>query len=265
MANKRISRRATPAFSSPSFRWVAAALLATGLVACKKEKGKSEPTTDPGTLTNDTPGAARPAKPAPEPAEPQTVRPPTKDDLATYLEGLEGDGPLTATFQTSLGEIHCELFADKVPMTVANFVGLARGLKPFRNPKSNKIEKRPFYDGTVFHRVIPSFMIQGGDPLGVGRGGPGYTFADEFDDSLRHDRPGVLSMANAGPGTNGSQFFITEVPTAHLDNRHSVFGRCKEVDLIKKITRVEKDPSDRSGSRPATPIVLEHVVISRGG
>ena len=117
---------------------------------------------------------------------------------------------LTAVFETSKGQIRIELFGDDAPLTVANFVNLAR---------------RGFYDGLKFHRVIGNFMIQGGDPTGTGRGGPGYNFADEFSPNRRHDAPGVLSMANAGPGTNGSQFFITHGPTPHLDGRHSVFGR----------------------------------------
>jgi peptidyl-prolyl cis-trans isomerase A (cyclophilin A) len=191
------------------------------------------------------------------------VRPPTAADLEEYLKEVKGKGQLKAIFETSQGKITCELFDKKVPMTVANFVGLALGKKPFRDPKTNEVAKRPFYDGLVFHRVIPDFMIQGGDPLGVGTGDPGYRFGDEFDPSLRHDKPGILSMANAGPGTNGSQFFITEQATPHLDDRHSVFGACKEIALIKKITRVEKDPTDSSNSRPKTPVVVKKVTIRR--
>jgi cyclophilin family peptidyl-prolyl cis-trans isomerase len=132
----------------------------------------------------------------------------------------------TATFSTDLGDIVIELYADKVPRTVNNFVFLAQ---------------EGYYDGTTFHRVIKGFMVQGGDPTGTGRGGPGYTFADEFDASLRHDGPGVLSMANAGPGTNGSQFFITHVATPHLDDRHSVFGRVVDgMDVVLAIP--ERDP-----------------------
>ena len=132
----------------------------------------------------------------------------------------------TATLSTDKGEIVLELFADKVPVTVNNFVFLAR---------------EGFYDGTIFHRVIPDFMAQGGDPTGTGRGGPGYRFADEFQPSLKHDKPGVLSMANAGPGTNGSQFFITHVPTPHLNNMHSVFGQVVSgMDVLLSIP--ERDP-----------------------
>jgi peptidyl-prolyl cis-trans isomerase A (cyclophilin A) len=241
-------------------------------VACKKQEA-------PPPAAPPAPPPAEPAKPAePPPAEPAKpaeetpppaaeaageVRAPTAADLETYTSDIKGKGSLKAVFETSQGRFTCELFPDKVPMTVANFVGLARGLKPFRDPKTGKVEKRPFYDGLIFHRVIPDFMIQGGDPLGVGNGDPGYRFGDEFDPSLRHDKPGILSMANAGPGTNGSQFFITERPTAHLDDRHSIFGACKEVDIIKKIARVEKDPSDPTNSRPKTPVVLKKVTIRK--
>ncbi len=135
---------------------------------------------------------------------------------------INADASYTATFKTAKGEIVVELFAKQVPNTVNNFVFLAR---------------EGFYDGTTFHRVIADFMAQGGDPEGTGRGGPGYQFADEFDASLRHDKPGVLSMANAGPSTNGSQFFITHVPTPHLDGKHSVFGQVTEgMDVVLSLT-----------------------------
>jgi cyclophilin family peptidyl-prolyl cis-trans isomerase len=166
---------------------------------------------------------------------------------------------VTATFQTSMGDIHCALFPDKAPVTVANFIGLATGKKQWTNPKTGKVEKGvPLYDGTVFHRVIPNFMIQGGDPLGVGSGGPGYDFKDEFTDDLKFDVPGRLAMANSGPNTNGSQFFITEVPTPHLNNHHTIFGQCEDLDLIKKIARV---PTDGRNDKPVTPVVIKHVVI----
>jgi len=174
---------------------------------------------------------------------------------------VEGAQPLYATLKTSMGPIVIRLFEDKVPNTVANFVGLAEGTKEWTDPQTGQKVKRPLYRGTIFHRVIPGFMIQGGDPLGRGTGGPGYRFADEFHKDLRHSKPGILSMANAGPNTNGSQFFITHVPTPHLDNRHSVFGEVvKGLEVVMAIGDVPKGPGDR----PQKDVVLEEVVISRG-
>ncbi len=179
--------------------------------------------------------------------------------------GIKPGDKLYATFDTTMGAIVIELFWEKVPNTVTNFVQLAEGAKEWTDPKSGKQMKKPLYDGTVFHRVIPDFMIQGGDPLGNGTGGPGYKFADEFNPTLRHDGPGVLSMANSGRNTNGSQFFITEKATPWLDGKHSVFGKVTEgADLIPKITRVEKAKDDPSGSKPAKDIVLKRVLIGRG-
>jgi peptidyl-prolyl cis-trans isomerase A (cyclophilin A) len=141
-----------------------------------------------------------------------------------------------ASFDTSEGKFRVKLFADKAPKTVENFVGLASGTKT----------GAPFYDGTVFHRVIPDFMIQGGCPEGTGRGGPGYRFADEFHPSLKHSKKGLLSMANAGPGTNGSQFFITVAATPWLDNKHSIFGEVVEgYDVVEKISKVPRGQADR--------------------
>ena len=140
-----------------------------------------------------------------------------------------------AHFDTTLGKFTAELFEDKTPKTVANFAGLAEGSKEWTHPKTKVKSKTPYYDGIVFHRVIQGFVIQGGDPLGLGYGGPGYNFEDEFHPSLRHDRAGILSMANAGPNTNGSQFFVTLGPTPHLDRRHSVFGAVIEgIDVVEK-------------------------------
>jgi peptidyl-prolyl cis-trans isomerase A (cyclophilin A) len=187
--------------------------------------------------------------------------PPTADDLAAYTADLDGEGPLYATLETTMGTIRCRLLEEEAPMTVANFVGLARGLKAWRHPATGEVSKEPLYDGTIFHRVIPEFMIQGGDPLGEGRGGPGYRFANEVSADVRHDEPGTLSMANAGPGTNGSQFFITEVPQPRLDGDYNVFGRCENVDVVKEIARVEK--VEPGSSRPKEDVVLERVVISR--
>jgi peptidyl-prolyl cis-trans isomerase A (cyclophilin A) len=157
-----------------------------------------------------------------------------------------------AHFSTSDGDFICRLFADLAPHTVENFVDLAEGRK---GPSG-----KPFYDGVIFHRVIPGFMIQGGCPEGSGRGGPGYRFPDEFHPQLRHDKPGILSMANAGPNTNGSQFFITVAPAPHLDNRHSVFGEVVSgYDVVKKISEVPRDRNDR----PNKPVIIRQVRIER--
>jgi peptidyl-prolyl cis-trans isomerase A (cyclophilin A) len=169
--------------------------------------------------------------------------------------------PVYATLKTSQGDIVVRLFEDQAPKTVANFVGLATGTKEWTDPKTGAKVKRPLYNGTIFHRVIPGFMIQGGDPLGRGTGGPGYKFADEFHPDLRHSKAGILSMANAGPNTNGSQFFITHGPTPHLDNRHSVFGEVVQgQDVVVAIGNVPRGPGDR----PVKDVVLKEVVISRG-
>jgi len=165
-----------------------------------------------------------------------------------------------AHFETSLGNFTVELFDAKTPNTVANFVGLAEGTKEWTHPKTKEKHTKPYYDGIIFHRVINGFMIQGGDPLGQGYGGPGYQFDDEFHPDLRHDKPGILSMANAGPRTNGSQFFITLGPTPHLDRKHSVFGVVTEgLDVVKKIGATPVDRQDR----PTTPVVMNRVWIER--
>jgi peptidyl-prolyl cis-trans isomerase A (cyclophilin A) len=159
-----------------------------------------------------------------------------------------------ATFKTSMGDIVVKLLPERAPKTVENFVGLAEGTREWTDPRSGQKVKTPLYDGTVFHRVIPQFMIQGGDPLGTGTGGPGYRFADEIGPENRFDKPGKLAMANAGPNTNGSQFFVTEVPTPHLDRLHTIFGETvKGQDLVAKIAR--------AGNAKTR---LEQVVISRG-
>jgi peptidyl-prolyl cis-trans isomerase A (cyclophilin A) len=171
------------------------------------------------------------------------------------------EGPLYATLKTTMGNIVVLLYEDKAPKTVENFVGLATGTKEWTDPKTGQKVKQPLYNGTIFHRVIPNFMIQGGDPQGNGRGGPGYKFADEFTPGLRHSKPGILSMANSGPNTNGSQFFITTVPTPHLDNRHSVFGEVVQgLDVVVAIGNVPRGPNDR----PLKDVVLNEVTISRG-
>jgi peptidyl-prolyl cis-trans isomerase A (cyclophilin A) len=167
-----------------------------------------------------------------------------------------------ARFDTTEGTFTIRLFDKEAPKTVSNFVGLVEGSKEWKDPATGAKKKQPYYDGVIFHRVINGFMIQGGDPLGVGTGGPGYTFADEFHPSLRHDRAGILSMANSGPNTNGSQFFITLGPTPHLDRRHSVFGEVVEgLDVVRRIGAVPTGRQDR----PVKPVVMNKVTIERVG
>ena len=165
-----------------------------------------------------------------------------------------------AKFDTTEGSFTVRFFEAEAPNTVANFVGLAEGTKEWTDPKTGQKKTAPFYDGIIFHRVIDGFMIQGGDPLGKGYGGPGYKFGDEFHPSLKHNRDGLLSMANAGPGTNGSQFFITLAPTPHLDNRHTIFGVVEDgMDVVKKIGKVRVGAQDR----PVTDVVKNKVTIER--
>ena len=165
-----------------------------------------------------------------------------------------------AVFTTSEGTFTARLFDQEAPKTVENFVGLASGTKEWTDPRTNKKVTQPYYDGIVFHRVIEGFMIQGGDPLGQGIGGPGYNFADEFHPKLRHNKAGILSMANRGPNTNGGQFFITLGPTPHLDDRHSVFGEVVEgMDVIKKIGSTPTDGRDR----PVKDVVITSVKIEK--
>ena len=166
-----------------------------------------------------------------------------------------------AHFTTSDGNFTARLFDEQVPATVANFTGLADGSKEWTDPRTGKKTNAHYFDGTVFHRVIAGFMIQGGDPLGQGTGGPGYKFADEFSPTLRHDKAGVLSMANSGPNTNGGQFFITLAPTAWLDNKHSVFGEIVEgMDVVRKIGGT---PTSKPGDRPLKPITVQTVTIEK--
>jgi len=164
----------------------------------------------------------------------------------------------TAIIETTDGNITCTLFPDKAPLTVANFIGLANGTKAWKNPKTGQMMHTPLYDGTICHRVIPSFMIQCGDPAGNGTGGPGYNFKDEFSPDLTFDQPGRLAMANSGPNTNGSQFFITEVPTPHLNGKHTIFGQCEDLDVVKKIARLA---SDSRTDRPYNPPTITHIKI----
>jgi peptidyl-prolyl cis-trans isomerase A (cyclophilin A) len=166
-----------------------------------------------------------------------------------------------AHFTTSEGAFTARLFDAETPNTVANFVGLADGSKEWTDPRSGQRVKQPYFNGTIFHRVIEGFMIQGGDPLGQGTGGPGYTFADEFNAKLRHSKAGILSMANRGPNTNGGQFFITLAATPWLDDKHSVFGEVTEgMDVVK---RIGSTPTSKPGDRPLKPITIQSVTIEK--
>jgi len=194
---------------------------------------------EPKAAVKKAPAAAPPAAPAPV---------------------VEREPGLYASINTSMGAIVCKLFEKEAPLTVANFTGLARGTKEWTEPKTGAKVKPPLYNGTIFHRVISNFMIQGGDPLGTGMGDPGYKFKDEFVPSLKFDQPGRLAMANAGPNTNGSQFFITEVPTTHLNGLHTIFGQVIEgQDLVTKIVNVPKDSNDK----PRTAVVIKSIRIQR--
>ncbi len=192
---------------------------------------------------------------APLPDAPSTV--------AHEAPPAQPTGP-TVLLDTTMGRITCRFFSAEAPKTVANFIGLATGTKTWSDPVSGaKIDGKPFYDGLTFHRVIPEFMIQGGDPVGNGTGDAGYYFEDEFSPSLRFDVPGRLAMANSGPGTNSSQFFITEEPQPELNGKHTIFGQCDphSVLLVATIARVDRDANDK----PKTPVVINRVTIVQPG
>lgn len=169
---------------------------------------------------------------------------------------------LYATLHTNFGPIRLELFPNHAPKTVRNFVELAEGTREYIDPRTGQPGKGPYYDGTISHRVIAGFMIQMGDPTGTGRGGPGYQFADEFHPDLRFDRPYLLAMANAGPGTNGSQFFITVAPTPHLNNRHTIFGQVADEASAKVVEAISNTPTDPR-DRPLNDVIIERVEIER--
>jgi peptidyl-prolyl cis-trans isomerase A (cyclophilin A) len=212
-----------------------------------------------------TPSAAEQVAPPPEPKPTAKPAAPVAPDdplagnfpLSEAIKGLTGTGPLGATFDTDLGKFECKLLDDKAPVTVANFIGLARGTRPWKD-SDGKWVKKPAYDGTVFHRIIKGFMIQGGDPRGNGTGEPGYVIPDELWDGAHHDRAGLLCMANRGPNTNGAQFFITDAAAPHLDRSYTIFGDCSPVDMIHKLAS-----SEVMGERPKTPPKIKSVKIHK--
>ncbi|MFP5235967.1 MAG: peptidylprolyl isomerase [Acidobacteriota bacterium] len=200
----------------------------------------------------------------------QTTPPPSTPDTGTQPALPDGPQPNVAVqvqpngpqvvMDTSMGRITCQFFEKQAPNAVANFIALAKGTKTYTDPRTGKkVTGKPFYDGTTFHRVIPEFMIQGGDPTGTGMGDAGYSFDDEIDPNLNFDVPGRLAMANSGPNTNGSQFFITELPQPSLDQKYTIFGQCDEpsVNVVKTIARVQTDDRDK----PVVPVMLDKVTI----
>jgi peptidyl-prolyl cis-trans isomerase A (cyclophilin A) len=205
------------------------------------------------------PAAAKPAAAKPPAAVTKPVAPPLKprpDGVYAVFDVVQGADPKTAS---AIGTIVCKLFEKESPITVGNFIGLATGAKTWVDPKTRQRVKRPLYNGLTFHRVIPNFMIQGGDPLGTGMGGT-ETIPDEYDLGLRFDRPGILAMANAGPDTGSSQFFITDGPTPHLNNRHTIFGEVVEgQEFVEQIARVPRDSKDK----PREPVIMRSVKIER--
>jgi peptidyl-prolyl cis-trans isomerase A (cyclophilin A) len=201
--------------------------------------------------------APPPVKPAEKPAAPVSADDPLhgKFSLADATAGLPGKGTLVAEIETELGKLECDLYEDKAPITVANFVGLARGLRPFKAP-DGKWAKKPAYDGTTFHRVIKGFMIQGGDPSGTGAGEPGYVIPDEIWPGATHDKRGLLCMANRGPNTNGQQFFITDAAAPHLDSGYTIFGKCGPEAVIEKLSSVPVQ-----GDHSVNPTKIKKVTV----
>jgi len=199
--------------------------------------------------------------PAPTAKKKAATKSATPSTTAAKTDATTPAAQPTAVFDTTVGKLTCMLFPKEAPKTVTNFVGLANGTKEWTDRYSGKKKTGvPLYDGTIFHRVIPNFMIQGGDPLGNGTGDPGYSFEDEFSPSLQFDRPGRLAMANSGPSTNGSQFFITEVPVPHLNNKHTIFGQCDDasIALVQKIARVPTGQNDK----PLEAVKIKHITIT---
>jgi peptidyl-prolyl cis-trans isomerase A (cyclophilin A) len=233
-----------------------AALLTMGSACTKSCKGQS-PNAVPPT-TNSKESSLEPQGEKEKPMETNTA----KDKLAEKYALRAGD-KLVAEIETNQGTIKAELFWEQAPNTSANFVDLATGNREWVHPSTQEKSSKPLYDGTIFHRVIKGFMIQGGDPTGTGMGGPGYRFKDEFHPSLRHSKKGILSMANSGPNSNGSQFFITEGPTPHLDNRHSVFGEVNDAESLGIISKIASQPTGPQ-DKPLTDVIIKTIKIHKG-
>ena len=254
--------------------------------ACQNSPPEPEPTKQPSATPANTPAqipsgdlaghtnasSSASATPAPKPAptarkieaKPVAEVPVSPDDpakgkftLADATKGLAGKGPIVAEIKTDKGALSCTLYDDKAPITVANFVGLARGLRPWKTPQG-KWEKKHAYDGTTFHRVVKGFMIQGGDPAGTGAGDPGYVIPDEVWEDAHHDQRGLICMANKGPNTNGMQFFIMDGAAPHLDGGYTIFGKCEPDETVEALASVPV-----RGERSVTPTKIEKVTIKR--
>ena len=237
------------------------ALAAAGSsAACKSPPSELEPAQkDPATTTTPT-SVPKNSDPAPSPGGGSRKGDPQDGSfsLADATKDLKGNGPIVARIETSKGTLQCKLLDDKAPVTVANFIGLATGKRAWKDPSGQWVNK-PAYDGTGFHRIIKGFMIQGGDPKGNGSGEPGYVIKDELWEGAKHDRPGLLCMANRGPNTNGAQFFITDAAAAHLDASYTIFGECAPVEVVHDIANLPTGPNDK----PQTPVAIRSVTISR--
>jgi peptidyl-prolyl cis-trans isomerase A (cyclophilin A) len=248
------------------------ALLAcfAALVSCRSTPSEPSPENkEPSKAAPTVSQAPTPPPPAPPPGPKVPARPvasvtPSPDDplhgnftLADATQSIPGSGPLVATIETDLGKLDCRLYDDKAPITVANFIGLARGTRPWKDPEGKWV-KKPAYDGTIFHRIIKGFMIQGGDPRGNGSGEPGYVIPDEIWENAMHDRPGLICMANRGPNTNGAQFFITDASAPHLDRGYTIFGECSPEEMVHKLASVEV-----IGERPKSPPKIKTIKIHR--
>lgn len=249
---------------SKTVSWSLVLLTASACKGAPPEPTPAEKPTEPASTAKATPAVTAAAAPtAPRVRPPASVRVSPDDPLqgaftlADAVAGLPGEGKLVAELKTDLGVLECELYEDKAPITVANFVGLARGLRDWKDPSGTWV-KKPAYDGTGFHRVIKGFMIQGGDASGTGAGSPGYVIPDEIWPGAAHDKRGLICMANRGPNTNGAQFFITDAAAPHLDRGYTIFGQCGPDAVIEKLASVEV-----RGDQSVKPSKIQTVTVKR--
>jgi len=249
----------------PLVTLAAFALVAIPLTGCPKETPPEPESAKQDTAASSLPSAAPQATlnsglSAPSAPAQRSGGDPLNGSftLADATKTIGGTGALLATIDTSMGALKCKLYDDKAPNTVANFIGLATGARTWKDPATQTWVNKPAYDGTTFHRIIKGFMIQGGDPKGNGSGEPGYVIKDEIWAGAKHDRPGLLCMANRGPNTNGAQFFITDAAAAQLDNNYTIFGECSPTETVHSIAAVQVN-----GESPTTPVKIKTVKIAR--